>query len=61
MASTDELHITVKGKGGHAAKPWKNIDPVLITAHIIVALQQIVSRNVPPGNSYGCFFWSNNS
>ncbi|MBE0637239.1 MAG: amidohydrolase [Bacteroidales bacterium] len=48
MASTDEIHLTVKGKGGHAANPWKNVDPVLIAAHIIVALQQIVSRNASP-------------
>lgn len=48
MASTDELHLTVRGKGGHAANPWKNVDPVLIAAHIIVALQQIVSRNASP-------------
>ena len=48
MASADELYFTVKGKGGHAATPEKNIDPVLITSHIIVALQQIVSRNVDP-------------
>lgn len=48
MASADELYITVKGKGGHAAMPEKNIDPVLITAHIIVALQQIVSRHASP-------------
>ncbi len=48
MASTDELHLTVRGKGGHAANPWKNIDPVLIAAHIVVALQQIVSRNATP-------------
>jgi amidohydrolase len=48
MASTDELHLTIKGKGGHAANPWKNIDPVLIASHIIVALQQIVSRNATP-------------
>src|SRR5690554_3403335 len=46
MASTDEIYFTVKGKGGHAATPEKNIDPVLITSHIIVALQQIVSRHV---------------
>jgi amidohydrolase len=44
MASTDELYVTVKGKGGHAAQPQQNIDPVLITSHIIVALQQVVSR-----------------
>jgi len=48
MASTDEVYITVKGKGGHAATPELNIDPVLIAAHIIVALQQIVSRNATP-------------
>jgi amidohydrolase len=48
MASADEIYITVKGKGGHAATPEKNIDPVLIASHIIVALQQIVSRNCDP-------------
>jgi len=48
MASTDEIHLTVKGKGGHGAIPHKVIDPVLITAHIVIALQQIVSRNAQP-------------
>lgn len=48
MASTDEVHLTVKGKGGHAAIPHKVVDPVLIGAHIIVALQQVVSRNAKP-------------
>lgn len=48
MASTDEIYVTVHGKGGHAAQPSQNIDPVLITSHIIVALQQIVSRNADP-------------
>ncbi len=48
MASTDELYVTVKGKGGHGAQPHQNIDPVLITSHIVVALQQIVSRNADP-------------
>lgn len=48
MASTDEIYITVKGKGGHGAMPHLNIDPVLITAHMIVALQQIVSRAASP-------------
>jgi amidohydrolase len=48
MASTDEVHLTVRGKGGHAAIPHKVIDPVLIGAHIIVALQQVVSRNAKP-------------
>jgi amidohydrolase len=48
MASTDELYVTVKGKGGHGAKPNRNIDPVLITSHLIVALQQVVSRWANP-------------
>lgn len=48
MASTDEVHITVKGRGGHAAIPDKVIDPVLIASHIVVALQQIVSRKSSP-------------
>ncbi len=48
MASTDEIYLTVKGRGGHAAMPWQLIDPVLIAAHIIVALQQIVSRHANP-------------
>lgn len=57
MASSDEIYITVKGRGGHAAIPHQLVDPVLIAAHIIVALQQIVSRNaqaaVPSVLSFG--------
>lgn len=48
MASTDELYLTVKGRGGHGAMPEVNIDPVIITAHILLALQQIVSRHASP-------------
>ena len=48
MASTDEIYLTVKGVGGHAAMPWQLVDPVLISAYIIVALQQIVSRHTNP-------------
>ncbi len=48
MASADEIYFTVTGKGGHAAMPEDLIDPVLITSHIIVALQQIISRNCSP-------------
>ena len=48
MASMDEIYVTVRGKGGHGAQPHQNIDPVLITSHIIVALQQIVSRMANP-------------
>lgn len=48
MASCDEIYLTVKGKGGHGAIPELAVDPVLITAHILVALQQIISRNASP-------------
>jgi len=48
MASTDELYIIVKGKGGHGAMPESFIDPVLIAAHLVVALQQVVSRMGTP-------------
>ena len=50
MASADELYITVKGKGGHAAAPHLCIDPILIASHLIIALQQVVSRNNNPYN-----------
>lgn len=49
MASSDEVFITVKGKGGHAALPERLIDPVLIASQIIISLQQISSRNNKPG------------
>jgi len=48
MASTDEIYITVHGKGGHAATPELVIDPVVIAANIIVGLQQLVSRIAIP-------------
>jgi len=48
MASKDDLYVTVFGKGGHGAQPHENIDPVVIAAHIIIALQQVVSRMAPP-------------
>lgn len=48
MASTDEIYITVKGKGGHAATPELVIDPIVIASHIIIALQQLVSRIAIP-------------
>ncbi len=57
MASSDELYLKVIGKGGHGATPDLNIDPVLIASHIVVALQQIVSRvaptNIPTVLSFG--------
>lgn len=48
MASTDELFMTIYGKGGHAALPNLTIDPILIAAHILTALQQLVSRHSHP-------------
>lgn len=48
MASMDSIIATVKGKGGHGAQPHQNIDPVIIAANILVALQQIVSRMSNP-------------
>lgn len=50
MASTDEIYVRVIGKGGHGAQPQQNIDPVIITAHILTALQQVVSRFADPKN-----------
>ena len=48
MASADEVYLTVKGKGGHAALPDKAVDPIVIASHIITALQQVISRNADP-------------
>lgn len=48
MASSDEIYLRVIGKGGHAAAPDLLVDPVVITAHLIIALQQIISRNASP-------------
>lgn len=57
MASGDEIYLNIKGKGGHAAMPHKCTDNVLIASHIIVALQQIVSRHcdarIPTVLSFG--------
>jgi len=50
-AATDEIQITVRGKGGHGAMPHLTVDPVVISAHIITALQTIASRNVSPVDS----------
>ncbi len=48
MASTDEVYLTVKGKGGHAATPDHIIDPVVMASGILLALQQVASRLAPP-------------
>ncbi|MEM6803452.1 MAG: M20 family metallopeptidase, partial [Bacteroidota bacterium] len=47
MASADEIHLVVKGKGGHAAMPANFIDPIMMTAQMLVSLQQVVSRSDP--------------
>ena len=48
FAATDKFDIIVTGKGGHAAKPHETVDPVVMTAQLISALQTIVSRNADP-------------
>lgn len=48
MASADELFFTIRGKGGHAAKPYLTADTILAASELVVALQQVVSRNNNP-------------
>lgn len=48
MASADEIYLKVVGKGGHAALPHNNVDPIVIASNIIVQLQQVASRIAPP-------------
>jgi amidohydrolase len=48
MAATDEVQITVRGRGGHGAMPHLAVDPVVAAAHVITALQTIASRNINP-------------
>ncbi len=48
MASADEIFITIKSKGGHAAAPHLTADTILIASHLITSLQQIISRNNNP-------------
>ena len=48
MASSDSAVITVRGKGGHGAMPQTTVDAVVVAASIVMALQTVVSRNVPP-------------
>jgi amidohydrolase len=51
MAAPDSFTITIKGKGGHAASPHQAIDPVVVAAHLITALQTLVSRETNPTNT----------
>ena len=50
MASADEIYISIKSKGGHAAAPQYTADTILIASHLIISLQQIISRNNSPFN-----------
>ena len=50
MASADEIYINIKGKGGHAASPHLTSDTILIASHLIISLQQLISRNNDPFN-----------
>ncbi|MCL4184941.1 MAG: amidohydrolase [Burkholderiaceae bacterium] len=51
MAAADRVTITITGRGGHGAHPYLTVDPVLVAAHVITAVQSIVSRNVSPIDS----------
>ncbi|MDT8990491.1 M20 aminoacylase family protein [Curvibacter sp. APW13] len=51
MAAADRVSIEITGRGGHGAHPYQTVDPVLVAAHIITAVQSIVSRNVKPVDS----------
>jgi amidohydrolase len=51
MAAADRVTITINGRGGHGAHAYHAVDPVVIAAHVITALQSIVSRNVSPIDS----------
>ncbi|MFM2066246.1 MAG: hypothetical protein RLZZ584_1155 [Pseudomonadota bacterium] len=48
MAAADTVHITIHGRGGHAARPQNTVDPILIAGSLVMALQSIVSRNIDP-------------
>lgn len=48
MAATDTFTITVHGRGGHAAKPHETVDPIVVSAHLVLALQTLVSREHDP-------------
>ena len=47
-ASSDSIEITIEGKGGHGAAPHLSVDPIYVAAQFVVALQQVVSRNIDP-------------
>ena len=48
MASTDEIYLTVRGRGGHGAMPHNSVDPIVVISHVITAAQQLISRQTDP-------------
>jgi amidohydrolase len=46
MAAADRFEVVIQGRGGHGAHPYLSVDPVLVAAHVVTALQSVVSRNV---------------
>ncbi|NVO27021.1 amidohydrolase [Donghicola sp. C2-DW-16] len=48
FAATDQFEVVLQGRGGHAAKPHETIDPIVVSAHVVTALQTIASRSVDP-------------
>lgn len=48
MAAADAFEVTVTGKGGHGAMPHQTVDPIVVASHLVIALQQIVARQVNP-------------
>jgi hippurate hydrolase len=51
MAAADRITIEITGRGGHGAHAYQTVDVVLVAAHIITAVQSIVSRNVRPSTA----------
>lgn len=48
LAAADEFTLVVRGSGGHAARPQSTVDPIALSAHVIHAVQQVVSRRLDP-------------
>jgi amidohydrolase len=61
MAALDTLALTIRGKGGHAATPHLTVDPVVVACQLVVALQTLISREVPPTSSAVLTFGAINS
>jgi len=51
MAACDTVAITIRGKGGHAARPHQSVDPILVAGSLVMALQSVVARNIDPNET----------